>query len=319
MICNREMEMMPQEMLRVLQTQKLQKTITWVYEKSPFYKKKMEQNNLEPADVKTLDDLQKMPFTMKEDLYLNSPFGFLTGPMSGLLRMRNLNEVRPLLRGYTNGDIARNIERATRALVAGGVNMASVMQICNQYTESGIMDLHYAGEVLGAMVVPTSPSRLEEQIEMIAKLGTTVLVTNVQNLLQLLVVAQTMEVDLAKSSIEKIFCVTDCLKNSMEDHLMARYKRKVYNLYAPPELGCTAMFYECEAKQGMHLQEDAYYAEIVNPANGKIVTDGAMGELVITTLATEAMPIIRYRTGQIVAIDRETCKCGRSFARIIAP
>ncbi|MBP2631766.1 MAG: paaK [Firmicutes bacterium] len=319
MYCNHEVETMPRAAMIELQTQKLQKMIKWVYEKSPFYKEKMASLELTDQSIQTLEDLQKLPFTTKEDLVNNSPFGFLTGPLSSTIRMRMIGEYKPVTKAYTSADVGRNVEMTARALVAGGVTMADVLQICEDYTSESALGIQYAAEILGATVVPTELTKLELQLEMIDKFRITAIASNAQQMLQLLVAGQALNYDVASMSISKIFSLNNDTKNNMGEHIASRFNAQVFNLYSPPELGCSTMMFECQKKCGLHMQEDYYYPEIINIINGRNVLDGHMGELVITTLSPEAMPIIRYRTGQMVAIDRDVCSCGRTLSRIKMP
>lgn len=319
MYCNHEVETMPRAAMMELQTQKLQKMIKWVYEKSPFYKEQMESLGLTEQSIQTLEDLQKLPFTTKEDLVVNSPFGFLTGPLSSTIRMRMIGNCKPVTKAYTSADVGRNVEMTARALIAGGVNMSDVLQICEDYTSESAMGIQYAAEILGATVVPTELQKLELQLELIDKLRITAIASNAQQMLQLLVAGQALNYDVANMSVSKIFSLNNDTKNSMGEHIASRFNAQVFNIYSPPELGCSAMMFECQKKCGLHIQEDYYYPEIINITDGSNILDGHMGELVLTTLSTDAMPIIRYRTGQLVSIDREVCSCGRTLSRIKMP
>lgn len=320
MICNQEVEMMPREQLIQLQTERLQREIKWAYEKSPFYNKMMREYGLKPADIQSVEDLHKLPFTTREDLEKNTPFDFLTGPLSSMLRVRQSGGGRPIIRICTNGDVARGVEMTVRALAAGGVNMTSVVELGAYYLGTSLCDIQYAAEVIGATVMPPDSAASEERIKLIDILGANVLASDANGLLKFLITAQAMGYDMTKSTISTLFCINTKLDRKMNYHLKSRYQADIFNIYAPLESGMTAMFYECEKHESMHLQEDYYYAEIINMQTGEIVTDGSMGELVITSLVAEAMPCLRYRTGQIASLDRHTeCKCGRTFARVIVP
>lgn len=320
MICNREIEMMPRGQLIQLQTERLKKEIRWAHEKSPFYSRMMQEHGLRPEDFQSLEDLQKLPFTTYNDMLEHSPFDFLTGPLSSMLRVRLSNGEKTVVKLCSNGDVGRGVETTVRALVAGGVNMASVVDVGGCYLSTSLCDIQYAAEVIGATVIPPDNSAIEERIRLLDLLGVNVLVGDSNSLLKFLIAAQAMGYDMQQSKISALFCLNTKLDNRIDDHLKKRYRADVFNIYAPLESGMTAMFYECEEHQSLHLQEDYYYAEIVNMQTGEVVTDGSMGELVITSLTAEAMPCIRYRTGQIAALDRRSqCNCGRTFARVIIP
>lgn len=319
MYCNQEFETMSRVAMVQVQTEKLRKIIRWAYEKSPFYKDRMDLAGLNAQSVQTLADLEKMPFTTKEQLIAHSPFGFLTGPLSGTIRMRMIDDINPVTRAYTSGDVGRNVEMMTRCLVAGGVNRATVLQIGGDYTSENALGAHYAGELLGATIVPAEIAKLNRQLEMIETFGVTAIASNPQHILQLLVAGQGLDYDMKKMRIATIFSMNHAIKNNMEDHITSRFSANVFNIYSPPEFGCAGMVFDCPQKNGMHIQEDYFYPEVVNLTDNQVIKDNRMGELVITSLALEAMPVIRYRTGQIVALDASACGCGRTLTRVQAP
>jgi phenylacetate-CoA ligase len=317
MICNSEVEAMPRDALRQLQMARLKKELTWAYEKSPFYQNLMERAGITPEDINSFDDLKKMPFTTKKDLLTNSPFDFLTGPLSSTLRVRCNGDMQPIVKMCSNGDIARIVEMTSRAFVAAGVNMASIVKMDVSSLNVSMLDMLYAAEVVGATVIPPDGADLSQRIRMLDLMGADVLAGDSQILLQMLVAAQAMEFDFQQSRVNKLLCLTHTMHNYMGAHLKERYNADLFHIYAPIEAGATAMFYECEEHK-CHIQEDYYYAEIINMQSGEVVDDGAMGELVLTSLYSESMPMIRYRTGLIVAMDRqEPCKCGRTFSRLM--
>ena len=319
MYCNQDIETMSRTNMMQLQTEKLCKTIKWIYEKSPFYKEKMNQVGVTDKSIRSLADLEKFPFTTKEDLMLASPYGFLTGPLSSIIRMRMVGNENPITRAYTSGDIGRNVEMMARCLVAGNVNMSTVLEIAEDYTSENALSVHYASEILGATVVPSDVAKPERGLEMIEKFGVNMLASNSQQMLQRLVAGQALEYDLKLARLSALFCFNDTVKNNIEDHLTSRFNAHVFNLYSPPEIGCPGIAFECAQKNGMHLQEDYFYPEVISVSNQKVLPYGRVGELVLTSLSLEAMPIIRYRTGQIVSLDTEICKCGRTLIKIKMP
>ncbi len=317
MICNHEIETMPRPQLTALQTARLQKEIRWAYEKSAFYREMMEKERLTPDDIQTLDDLQKLPFTTKKELLGRSPFDFLTGPLSSALRVYSAGQgaERRMVRICSNGDVGRTVEMTARALVAGGVNRASVIKIGSSCPDASMLDIQYAAELIGATVLPSDGTELGQQLKMIDLLSANVLISDAPGLLRLLVAAQALQYDL-KAKISTLFCVNSELTNTMVSHLGKRYEADLFNIYTPIKSGNTAMFYGCERHKALHLQEDYYYAEIISMQDESVIHDGSMGELVVTSLAAEAMPFFRYRTGRIVSMDISPCECGRTFAKI---
>lgn len=319
MYCNQEIETMPRLQMVQLQTERLRKTVKWVYEKSPFYREKMNAAGLTDKSVQVLADLEKLPFTTKDDLVKASPFGFLTIPLSGTIRMRMIGNKNPVNRAYTSGDIARNVEMMARCLIAGGVNVSSVIEVMDDYSGDNALSVQYAGELLGATVIPSDVEKIECGLEMVEKLGVNMIASNIQKLLQRLVASQAFDYDVKLSHLSALFSFNDSVKNNMEDHLMNRFNANIFNLYSPPEFGCAGIAFECAQKDGMHVNEDYFYPEVISMTDQKILEPGRVGELVLTSLALEAMPILRYRTGQIVSLDSETCKCGRTLVRAKMP
>lgn len=318
MYCNQEIETMSRPKILQLQTERLQKTIRWAAEKSAFYKKKMEHAGLSYQSIRSLEDLASLPFTTKKELAAAHFADLLTGPISGTIRMRMVGAEQPVTRAYTGGDVARNVEMMARCLVAGGVNRASVLEVAEEYANENALNVQCAAELLGATVVPSAGMKLERVLEMADQLGVTMLSGNSQQFLQLLVAGQTLEYDLSTSGIKTLFSLNDTVKNNMESHLMSRFEARMFNFYAPPEFGCSGVAFECAEKRGMHLQEDYFYPEVISMTDHQPLAYDRVGELVLTSLAFEAMPILRFRTGQIVSMNQELCRCGRTLFRIDA-
>lgn len=319
MYCNQEIETMSRLRMTELQNEKLRKTIQWAYEKSPFYSGIMRDAGLTGDSIQTLEDLESLPFTTKGDLVRESPFGLLTGPLSGAIRMQMIGVKEPITRAYTSGDIGRNVEMMARCLVAGGVNMSTVLEIMDDYASPNAISIQYAGELLGATVVPSEVDKIERSLEMVEKLGVNMVASNIQKLLQRLVASQALAHDVKLSRLTALFSFNDTVKNNIEEHLMSRFNANIFNLYAPPEFAYPGIAFECAEKDGMHLQEDYFYPEVISVENQEVLEDGRVGELVLTSLALEAMPVLRYRTGQIVSLDHSVCKCGRTLVRIKMP
>ena len=319
MYSNQEIETMPRELMTQLQTERLRKTMKWAYEKSPFYHEKMNSLGLTDQSIQTLDDLKKMPFTTQNDLIENSPFGFLTVPISGTIRMRIVGRNFNIARAYTNADVGRNVEMMTRCLMAGGVTKGTIMEVIDEYSDENALSVQYAAEVLGATVVPSPLTNLERAITMMNQFGVDAIVSNPKQLLQLIINAQAFENDIKGMPLTAIFCMNDLLRNNMDTHLKSRIGAKIYNMYSPVEFGCAGMLFECEHKCGFHIQEDYFYPEVVRLGDNQAIDENHMGELVITSLALEAMPLLRFRTGQMVMIDQAPCKCGRTLLRLKTP
>ncbi len=318
MYCNIGIETMSRAAMRQLQKERLQKIVKWAHEKSSFYRAQWKNINVE--DIQSLDDIKKLPFTTKDDLIANAPFGMLAMPMSEIVRLHMIGEgKKTIARAYTAGDLERATEMTTRALVAGGVNISSIIQICSGHLTADVLGLQHAAEVLGATVVSVPTGKLEEQLDVINKLHVSTLISDPQHILQLVVAAQALDYDLQSMSVKTIFLSHNGIKSNMAAHIASRIGGRVFNLYSIPELFTPGIACACNAKKGYHIQEDYFYPEVVSLADGQVIRDGRMGELVLTSLISEAMPIIRYRTGVLVTLDHEKCSCGRTLARIHVP
>lgn len=318
MYCNIEIETIPRAEMHQLQKERLQKIVNWAHEKSPFYR--AQWKNIKVKDIQSLEDIKRFPFTTKEDLIANAPLGMLAMPMGGIIRLHMIGEGKKVIaKAYTTSDLGRAVEMSQRALVAGGVNVSSVIQICSGHLTSDVLGLQHAAETLGATVVSVSTAKLEEQLSVIDKLRVTTLISDPQHILQLMVAAQALDYDLQSMAVKTIFLSHNGMKNNMAEHIASRIGVKVFNLYSIPELFTPGIACSCKVKKGYHVQEDYFYPEVVSLSDGQVIQDGRMGELVLTSLVSEAMPIIRYRTGVLVTLDHEKCSCGRTLARIHVP
>lgn len=317
--CNQRIETMPREAMRRMQAEKLRKTVEWAREKSAFYSREMARAGVTDAQISALDDLKKLPFTTKAQLAEASPFDFLTGPLSGALRVRMTSESPAVTRAYTGGDIGLNAEMMARCLVAGGVHRASVLQIVLPCMNEDAMATQYAGEAIGATVVPADPQRPELCARQIDSLGVTALATEADSLPRLLDAGQTTRLAGKEGNLSSIFLFHRELAGPKKERAAERTGARVFHLYAPPEIGSPGMLFDCGQTSGMHVQEDYFYPEVIDPASLAVIGEGRVGELVLTALAAEAMPLIRYRTGQMVSLERSACACGRTLVRVKAP
>ena len=321
MIANAKMEQMSRSDIKALQLERLKKTIAWVTEKSLFYQKKFKDAGIRPEDIQTLEDVGKLPFLTASELHQANAMDLLTLPLSGILRFNYMQDVSgELTKLYTNGDIANNVEMMTRCLVAAGIHNASIVGLQGELTDSRLLDIQYALEAIGAAVVPLGTgSKHWLRLLEIASIDT--LISTPQLIMQLIIQLQAAGQNIVDYPISRIVCINlTNIQNPLQQHIQGRTKTKVYNLYASPELGTAGMLFQCEAHMGQHVQEDNFYAEIVAfNSDMPITEDNRMGELVVTTLTAEAMPLIRYRTGQAVSCMTDVCKCGRTFMRLATP
>ncbi len=321
MIANGKMEQMNREELRAYQADRLQRVVKWVAEKSLFYQKAFGEAGVGPEDIRSLEDVAKLPFLQSSDIHKIDALDILTMPLSSILRFNYVQESSGELTNlYTKGDIAHNVEMMTRCLTAAGLHNASVVGLQGDLSDSRLLDIQSALEVIGATVVPLGTG-YKHWLRLMEIVSIDTLISTPQLIMQLIIQLQAAGKNIVDYPISRILCINfNNIQNPLQQHIQERTKTKVYNLYAPPELGMAGMLYQCEAHMGQHVQEDCFYAEIVAFNSDKpIEEDNRMGELVVTTLAAEAMPLIRYRTGQAVSCMRDSCKCGRTLMRVATP
>jgi len=321
MIANAGVEQMDRDTREKLQLKSLQKVVEWALSKSLFYQRKFESLGLTDITIDSLADVEKLPFLKSGELHQIDSLDILTLPLSSILRFNYMQETSGELTClYTNGDIAHNVEMMTRALVAAGVTGANVVGLQGDMSDSRLLDIQYALEFVGATVVPLGTD-YRHWLRIMEIVGMDTLISTPQLIMQLTIQLQATGKNIIDYPISRIFCInTVNIQNPLQQHIQDRTKSKVYNLYAPPEIGCAGMLFQCEERMGQHIQEDFFYPEIIEFNSSRPVRDStSMGELVITTLKAEAMPLIRYRTGQAVSRMTDVCQCGRTFMRIGTP
>ena len=321
MIANAKIEQMNRADLKALQLERLQKLVAWVAEKSFFYQEKFQAAGIRPGDIQSLEDVEKLPFLTLSELHQVEAMNLLTLPLSSILRFNYVQESSgELTKLYTNGDVAHNVEMMTRCLVAAGIHKASVVGLQGEMSDSRLLDIQYALEVVGATTVPLGMG-YKHWLRLLEIVGIDTLISTPQLIMQLIIQLQAAGKNIVDYPISRILCLNLAnIQNPLQQHIQERTHTKVFNLYAPPEIGAAGMLFQCSAHMGQHVQEDYFYTEIIEFSSGKPVQeDNRMGELVVTTLAAEAMPLIRYRTGQAVSRITDTCECGRTLMRIATP
>ena len=319
MYANPQLEQMAPDELHALQLQRLKKTVAWAYEKSGIYKRKFDAAGVKPEDIHTLDDIEKLPFTTEREVEEHSAHEFLTLPFSAISRVSLWEHPKPLIRMYTARVIACNVEMMTRALAAADISRASVVGILGDLADSGLMDTQYALEVLGTTVVPLG-TEYERAIKLLDATYLSTVVGSARRVLRLIIQAQAVGREIKEFNLSTILCFNENLQNPLKMHMRNRIGTQVYNFFNSSSFGTSGMFYQCKEHIGHHLQEDYYYAEIAAFGQDVIVSDpNCMGELILTSLTTEALPLIRYRTGQTVMRMDQPCSCGRTFARFSTP
>ena len=321
MYANQQIEQLDRERLQALQLERLQKQLKWAEEKSFFYQQKFAKAGVSAGDIKSLEDIRRLPFLTANELFQIDSLDMLTMPLSGIIRFSVVQQENgEVTKFYTAGDIGHNVEMLTRALVATGVNQTSVVALQGDMSDSRIMDIQYALEMLGATVVAMGTD-YRQWLRMMELISMDTIVSTPQLIMQLIIQLQATGKNIADYPLTRIICLNQQgLQNAMQRHIADRTHATVYNLYEPAELGTASMLYQCEAHKGYHIQEDYFYPEIVAFHSDQVVTEPhQMGELVVTTLAAEAVPLIRYRTGQAVMLETDVCDCGRTLHRVTTP
>lgn len=321
MIWSKE-ETLPREEIEKIQLERLKETVNRVYEKVAPYRKKMDDAGVKPEDIKTLKDLEKLPFVTKQDMRDNYPFGLFAVEKDKLVRIHASSGTtgKPTVVGYTQGDLETWTECVSRIACMGGATEKDVAQICFGYGMfTGALGLHYGLENIGAAIVPSSTGNSERQIMYMKDFETSLLVATPSYALRLAEVAREMGVDPKTDLGIKIALVgSELLTDAMRDEMHKYWGEDVLvtSNYGMSELMGPGVSGECEELCGMHINEDFFIPEIINPETGEVLPAGEQGELVITCIKKEGIPLIRYRTKDITRLFYEKCKCGRTFCRM---
>ena len=315
-------ETMSRDEIEAIQLARLQETVTRVYEKVQPYRKKMDEAGVKPQDIRSLADLKRLPFVTKQDMRDNYPFGLFAVPKDDLVRIHASSGTtgKPTVVGYTRRDLDVWTETVSRIAAMGGATKKDVAQICFGYGMfTGALGLHYGLEKIGAAMVPSSTGNTEKQIMFMKDFGTTLLVATPSYALRIGEVAMQMGLDPKKDLRVSIGLLgSELLTEAMrtEMHKLWGEEMLVTSNYGMSELNGPGVSGECEYLCGMHVNEDFFIPEIIDPKTGEVLPAGEKGELVITCIYKEALPLIRYRTKDITRLIYEPCKCGRTTVRM---
>jgi len=318
-IWNAEYESMDREALKELQLRRLQATVSWVHERVPHYKEALDSAGIKPRDIKSLDDVRLLPFTDKQTMRDTYPFGLFAVPLDEVVRIHSSSGTtgKPIVVGYTKGDLATWTELTARIASAAGVVHTDLAQMAFGYGMfTGGFGMHYGLERTGATMIPASAGNTERHIMMMQDFGTTVLVSTPSYALYIAEVGEKMGVDFAALPLRLgLFGAEPCSDAARREIESKLYIRATDN-YGLSEVMGPGVSGECECQCGLHVNEDHFLFEIVDPISGAPLEPGAEGELVITPLTKEAFPVLRYRTHDITRLTYEPCECGRTFARM---
>lgn len=305
-----------------IQLARLKNTVDRVYNNVPYYKAKMDAIGLKPEHIKSLKDLSKLPFVTKQDMRDTYPFGLFAVPKDKLLRIHASSGTtgKPTVVGYTKNDMKMWTECVSRIACMGGATEKDVAQICFGYGMfTGALGLHYGLENIGATIIPSSTGNSEKQIMYMKDFGTTLLVATPSYALRLAEVARSIGVDPIKDLNVKIGLFgSELLTDAMRDEVHKYWGKDmlVTSNYGMSELLGPGVSGECEYLNGMHINEDCFIPEIIDPKTGEVLPEGEKGELVVTCIIKEGIPLIRYRTKDITRLFYDPCKCGRTFCRM---
>jgi len=316
---NKEKECMPREELEKLQLRRLKEVVYRVYAFVPFYKEKMDKAGVKPDDINTLDDIKKLPFTTKQDLRDNYPFNLFAVPMSEVVRIHSSSGTtgKPTVVGYTKKDIDIWSELMARALTSAGANKHSVIQNAYGYgLFTGGLGVHYGAERIEASVIPSSGGNTKRQIMLMQDFGTSVVTCTPSYILFMYEVMQEMGIKPEDLKLEAGIFGAEPWSENMRKDIEKKLKINAYDIYGLSEIIGPGVAIECSHKCGLHIAEDHFIAETIDPVTGEIMEEGSEGELILTTLTKEALPMIRYRTRDLTVLNKEKCECGRTHIRM---
>jgi phenylacetate-CoA ligase len=320
MIHDLEFETLPREALEAIQLRRLQAVVERVYAMVPFYREKFNAAGVIPSDIKTLDDLRRLPFTMKQDLRDNYPFGMFAVPMDHVVRIHASSGTtgKSTVVGYTARDIATWSHLMARALAAAGTTRGDIIHNAYGYgLFTGGLGVHYGAEKLGASVIPISGGNTKRQIMIMKDFGPTILTCTPSYALHLGEVAEEMGVDFKTLKFRAGVFGAEPWSEQMREEIERKLDMSALDIYGLSEVMGPGVSVEClEAKKGLHVFEDHFIPEIINPETGEVLPHGQLGELVFTTITKEAFPVIRYRTRDITSLNPEPCICGRTHLRM---
>ena len=319
MIWNQTKECMSREELRELQGARLSKLVDRVYHNNAFYRNKMQQLGLIPDDIRTIDDIVKLPYTTKQDLRDNYPFGMFSAPQSEIVRLHASSGTtgKPTVVGYTRHDLAVWSESIARCLTAYGATRSDIFTVAYGYgLFTGGLGLHYGVEHLGATVIPMSTGNTAKHIQLMHDCGSTALACTPSYALYL--AEQILKSGIPRSEFKLRRCILggEPWTENMRREIESKLEVDAYNIYGLSEIMGPGVTYECEQKNGSHFVEDHFYPEIISPETLQPLAAGEQGELVITTLTKEGMPLLRYRTKDLCSLNYEPCPCGRTSVRM---
>jgi phenylacetate-CoA ligase len=319
MIWNKEVECMSTQDMRALQSERLQKLVNHVYTNVAFYRQRMDEMGVKPSDIQTIDDIVKLPFTYKTDLRDHYPFNLFAVPMKDIVRVHASSGTtgKPTTVGYTKNDIENWREVLARCLTMAGISNEDVMQVSYGYgLFTGGLGVHYGAETVGCAVIPISGGNTRRQLQLMSDFGSTVLACTPSYALHLADALAENGYSLADMKLKIGVFGAEPWTENMRLELEKKWGIKAYDIYGLSEIMGPGVANDCETHTGLHVHEDHFFPEIVDPNTKLPVAVGQEGELVFTTLTKEGIPLLRYNTRDLSTLNREKCECGRTTVRM---
>ncbi|MGA1867156.1 MAG: phenylacetate--CoA ligase family protein [bacterium] len=319
MIWNKQYETMPQDKLQKLQDERLKTLVEKIYTKVPFYRRKMDDAGVKPSDINHISDIEKLPFTTKDEMREVYPFGLLAVDPSEIVEVHTSSGTtgKPVVDAYTINDIEIWGEVMARTLSMGGTTKEDIIQNAYGYgLFTGGLGVHYGGRKIGANVIPISGGNTKRQLQVMCDFKTTILTCTPSYCLYLAEVGEEEGIDFSKLALKAGFFGAEPWSENMKKEIREKLHLEPFDIYGLTEIIGPGVTAECDCYNGMHIFEDHFYPEIIDPKTGKVLPDGEKGELVITTLTKEGTPVLRYKTRDITFIHASSCSCGRTSRRM---
>lgn len=319
---NQDIETASREYLHAIQSARLIKMVYNCYNNVPFYKEKFDQAGIAPQDIKSIDDIVNLPFTVKQDLRDNYPFGLFAVPKEKLVRIHASSGTtgKQTVVGYTQGDVERWSEGSARALVAAGGTESDYIHVSYGYgLFTGGLGLHYGAEMVGATVIPVSSGNTSRQVQILQDFGSNIICCTPSYAMFIGETIKEMGINPDDLPLRAGIFGAEPWSENMRKEIEKSLSIKAYDIYGLSEIAGPGVAYECCEQNGMHICEDFFYPEVVDPDTLLPVPDGTFGELVFTCIGKEALPLVRYRTRDISALTHETCSCGRTLVKMHKP
>lgn len=319
---NPSVECASREEMQALQSARLTQTVQRIYDNVPHYRAKMEAAGITPVDIRTVADLHKLPFTVKQDLRDTYPYGMFAAPMDEVIRIHASSGTtgKQTVVGYTKEDIELWSEVIARAMTAAGGSKSDFIHISYGYgLFTGGLGAHYGAEKIGASVIPVSVGNTSRQIQIMRDFGSTILMCTPSYALFLAETMREMGIDKSELKLKAGIFGAEPWTEQMRTEIEQSLGIKAYDIYGLSEIIGPGVSFECSEQTGMHINEDHFIPEIIDPDTGEVLPDGEQGELVFTCITKQALPLIRYRTRDIAVLKRKTCSCGRTLVKMLKP